>query len=71
MTLASGALCGGAVFEWQREPAGDRWCFGCRRHLPHDWVLRNDTPPDEPSWYEPIWVLECSECRKDRTRFGS
>ena len=70
MTFA-GAICGGARFEMRREPAGDLWCFGCRKRLPHDWVLKGDTPGDEPSWYEPVWVRECSACRKDRTDFGS
>lgn len=47
---------------------GVRWCFGCRKRLPHKWVLF-DYP--EPSYYEPIVVRECSGCGKDRTAFGS
>ncbi len=64
-------ICGAATFQWKREPAGDLWCFGCRKRLPHDWVLRNDVPMGEPSWYEPMWGRECSACGLDRTGFGT
>jgi hypothetical protein len=56
----------GPTKELRRIPDGDRWCFGCRARLPHDDVLLGD---DEPSYYEPVWVCECSRCHKDRTRF--
>lgn len=56
--------------EYLREPAGDRWCFGCRRRLPHDWILLGD-PPEELSYYEPQWYRKCSRCGKDRTLFPS
>jgi hypothetical protein len=46
-----------------------RWCFGCRKHLTHEWVCYTDPPERQPSYYDPIWVLECSRCGKDRTRF--
>ncbi len=52
--------------ELAREPAGERWCFGCRKRLPHDWVLLGDS---EPSYYEPVWVRQCSQCEQDRTAF--
>lgn len=48
------------------EDAGVRWCFGCRAHLPHTWVLKGDP---FPSYYDPIWVCKCSRCNHDRTRF--
>lgn len=48
------------------EPAGDLWCFGCRKRLPHTWELWGDS---EPSYYEPIWIRRCSRCKKDRTEF--
>lgn len=43
-----------------------RWCFGCRAHLPHDAVLWGD---EGPSYYDPVWALECSRCHQDRTTF--
>ena len=76
-------LIAGPSTEMRRESAGDKWCFGCRKRLPHDRVLRGDPPPDDPNddgawaawenttgaWYEPIWMLECSGCKSDRTDF--
>jgi hypothetical protein len=59
-------LLPGPTKELKREPAGDLWCFGCRRHLPHDWVLFGD---EEPSYYDPVWVRHCSRCAKDLTAF--
>ena len=52
--------------ELRRDPAGALWCFGCRKHLPHDWVLLGD---EFPSYYGPAWMRECSRCRHDRTAF--
>jgi hypothetical protein len=43
-----------------------RWCFGCRAHLPHQWVLMGDS---KPSYYDPVWVRRCSRCGQDRTTF--
>ena len=54
--------------ELRREPGGDRWCFGCRKRLPHDDVLYGERTP---SYYEPWWARECSRCGKDRTAFGA
>jgi hypothetical protein len=56
----------GPTVEVKREPAGDLWCFGCRKRLPHEWVLMRDA---EPSYYDPTWHRECSRCHKDRTYF--
>lgn len=50
------------------EPAVLRWCFGCRKHLDHEWQLWGDS---EPSYYEPSWMCICSGCGRDRTEFGS
>ena len=47
---------------------GLRWCFGCRKRLPHIGEIWGDS---EPSYYEPVLVLKCSQCGKDRTRFGT
>lgn len=49
-----------------RRPAGVKWCFGCRAHLAHELVVLAD---EEPSYYDPIAVLECERCKKDRTTF--
>jgi hypothetical protein len=49
-------------------PAGTKYCFGCRKHLPHTWQLLGD---EEPGWYDPTPVLVCSGCGQDRTRFPS
>lgn len=46
--------------------AGIRWCFGCRKHLPHTDVCLGD---EEPSYYEPVWVRKCSRCGHDLTDF--
>ena len=48
------------------EPAGDRWCFGCRKRLPHIDACLADP---EPSYYDPVWVRRCSVCKRDCTRF--
>ena len=66
MTLA--CVIPGASHEYARKPAGERWCFGCRKRLPHAWVFRGD-PPEALSYYEPYWVLKCSRCVHDMTRF--
>jgi hypothetical protein len=67
----NGVICGGGLIEVKREPAGDRWCFAERKRLPHDWVLFDEPPERHPSYYDPVWQLECSGCGKDKTRFGS
>lgn len=56
----------GATYEVKRESAGELWCFGCRKRLPHDWVITADV---EPSWYGPTIMRECSGCKQDRTAF--
>lgn len=48
------------------EPDGDRWCFGCRKRLPHTWVLMGDS---QPSYYDPVWLRRCTVCGHDHTRF--
>jgi hypothetical protein len=52
--------------ELARQEAGVRWCFGCRKHLPHVDILMGDS---EPSYYEPVWTRRCSRCGNDRTHF--
>ena len=58
----------GPSHEYRRIPDGERWCFGCRKRLPHDDVLLGD-PPEVMSWYDPVWVCQCSGCGRDRTEF--
>lgn len=51
------------------EDAGDRWCFHCRKRLPHTWILLADPPERQPSYYPPVWTCRCSRCGGDYTRF--
>jgi hypothetical protein len=50
----------------REQPVGERWCFGCRQRLPHTLRILCD---EEPSYYDPIAVLACDRCGKDRTEF--
>jgi hypothetical protein len=56
----------GPTVELLRTPAGELWCFECRQRLPHDYVALDYA---EPSYYDPLWVRECSRCHRDRTAF--
>jgi hypothetical protein len=38
----------GGKHVYRREPAGDLWCFNCRKRLPHEHVLIGEPPPPEP-----------------------
>jgi hypothetical protein len=49
--------------------AGERWCFKCRKRLPHTDVLLDDPPERQPSYYEPVWSCRCSGCGEDHTLF--
>jgi hypothetical protein len=62
-------ICPGPSVVIKTEDAGDRWCFKCRKRLPHTWELLDDPPERQPSPYPPIWVCRCSRCRGDHTRF--
>lgn len=57
---------GPALREVRRVPDEVRWCFNCRKHLPHDWVVLDS---DEPSYYEPIGRRDCPSCHGDFTSF--
>lgn len=57
-------VCRTPMVELRREPDRVRWCFKCRRHLPHDFVLLGDP---EPSYYEPTPCYRCSGCGEDHT----
>ena len=68
---ASGAICGGAGYVLRTEPSPEpRYCYGERKRQPGTWELRSDTPADEPSWYEPIWIYRCAGCGRDRRSLG-
>jgi hypothetical protein len=53
--------------EVRREDAGVKFCFRCRKHLPHTDVLK--APDDPRSYYDPRWDYECSGCGEDHTAF--
>lgn len=44
-----------------------RWCFGCRKHLRHEWAMHGDP---KPSYYDPLPSCRCSACGQDRTDFN-
>jgi hypothetical protein len=46
-----------------------RFCFHCRKHLPHSWALMDDPPERQPSYYEAVPVLRCSRCGDDHASF--
>lgn len=43
-----------------------RWCFRCRKRLPHDYVV---LAPVEPSYYGPHIEVECHGCGEDHVHF--
>ena len=45
-----------------------RWCFKCRKHLPHEIVVHGD-PPEVMSYYEPVINIECPQCREEHVLF--
>jgi hypothetical protein len=46
-------------------PAQDKWCFGCRKRLPHLLMVLTQ------EWYDPEFFWQCTRCRDSRTEFGS
>lgn len=42
------------------------WCFKCRKRLVHDKVMLTEI---KPSYYEPIFELECRGCGENQTDF--
>jgi hypothetical protein len=63
-----GWLTPGPTHEYRRESIGVKWCFKCRKHLPHDFVVIGD-PPDVESYYDPTPSYRCSGCNQDHTLF--
>lgn len=52
--------------EVSRKPAGVKWCFKCRKHLPHDWIVLVTV---EPSYYEPTARYDCPQCHEENVLF--
>jgi len=52
--------------EAKRQHWQTRFCFLCRKVLPHDAVLM---VPEEPSYYGPYWKVECGGCGGDHIHF--
>lgn len=59
----------GPVLEVKREPAGERWCFGCRQRLMYELVVKRYDCDPLDDWYGPWPALECVRCHKDRALF--
>jgi hypothetical protein len=65
--VGGGHVCGPSAWvEFSRKPIGIKWCFGCRKHTEHFWVVEGDP---EPNYYGPNWGRKCSLCNQDRTLF--
>jgi hypothetical protein len=64
-------ICWGPpMVERKRELWETRWCFKCRKHLPHDAVLLVQDPATEPSYMgDPRWRVECHGCGGDHVHF--
>ena len=45
-----------------------KWCFKCRKRMPHMLMMYYDS---KPSYYEPTVAWECGSCRGDHTEFNS
>lgn len=54
------------MVELRRSPDRVRWCFQCRQHHMHDFVLLGDP---EPSYYDPTPTYRCHGCNEDHTVF--
>lgn len=59
-------ICTSTMREVKREPAGIKWCFKCRKHLPHDWIVLATV---EPSYYEPNCRYDCPQCHEEHVLF--
>lgn len=43
-----------------RASIGERWCYTCRKRQDFEYIR---SVPIEPSYYEPVDQIECTECR--------
>ncbi len=46
----------------------NRWCFLCRKRVPHYWELVGD-PPGVETYYDRQWIIRCMRCLEDHTWF--
>lgn len=56
------------MVEHKRVPWEVRWCFRCRKRLPHEAVLMV-AAEGEDDWYGPHWNVECEGCGGEYVRF--
>lgn len=42
------------------------WCFKCRKHLLHTWMIFE---PKQPSYYDPHCWWDCPECHEENVLF--
>ena len=63
-----GFVCGTGrtVEEPIRKRRRMKWCFNCRKHLPHMLTMQREV---KPSYYDPITFWKCSGCGEDWTLF--
>ena len=60
-------ICGPSDWaEFSRESVGVKWCFGCRKHLEHFWIVEGDP---NPNYYGPTARYACGACNQSRTLF--
>lgn len=43
-----------------------KWCFNCRKRLPHMLTMKYEI---KPSYYDPLIFWKCSRCGEDYTLF--
>lgn len=65
-TVGNLTICHTPMKEIRRTKDRVRWCFKCRKHLPHDWIVLDTV---EPSYYEPIGRFDCSGCHQEHVLF--
>ncbi len=64
--IDTAVVCASTVHEVSRRSAGIKWCFKCRQHLPHDWIVLDSI---EPSYYDPISRYDCPQCHEEHVLF--
>lgn len=55
------------MIETSRKSERVRWCFKCRKRLPHELVVK--VPVDRESYYGPHATIECAGCHDDNADF--
>lgn len=62
-------VCWSGATETSRRPDAERetrWCFNCRAHLPHEFVVYSEP---FPSYYDPYLSIECTRCHGEHIWF--